>query len=451
MDSLQDYQGLLDDFAVGFVLVDPQWQVAFFNREAEKLTGLARADALGRPYREIFAVLPAAEGALFEDLLAAGQRVLRKRCRIVGKAGRSTPVDVRLVILRNRAGKLLGGVLSFLDDSARSALESTLKQAHTLDDLVGRDAAMAQILEMLPVVAASDASILVLGETGVGKGMVARAIHNISPRASGPFVKVNCAALPGHLLESELFGYRRGAFTDAKTNKPGRFQLAEGGTIFLDEIGELPRDVQSKLLQVLDEREFFALGSTRPVRVNVRVVASTNRDLARMVVEGTFREDLYYRLKVVEVVLPPLRERRGDLPLLVEHFTREWAARLGKEISGIDPATMGILLNYAYPGNVRELKNVLEHAVLLSRDTVLHRDDLPHYLFGGSAALAPAPRQSSRPVVAPLAAKEREALLETLMAQRWNMNQTAAALGITRSTLWRKLRRHGLGKPSRAR
>ncbi|MDY6953509.1 MAG: sigma 54-interacting transcriptional regulator, partial [Thermodesulfobacteriota bacterium] len=301
--------------------------------------------------------------------------------------------------------------------------------------------------DMLPVVAESDASILLVGETGTGKDMFARAIHNMSHRKDGAFVKVNCAAVPDNLLESELFGYRQGAFTDAKRDKPGRFQQAEGGTIFLDEIGDLSQNLQAKLLQVLDEKEFYPLGSRQPTKVDVRVVASTNRNLPEMVKEGTFRADLYYRLRVIELEIPPLRERASDIPLLIDHFTAEMASSLGKEISGVKTDAMKVLLNYAYPGNVRQLRNMIEHAVILSQQGEICKDDLPEYVFNSCAKKIPPsavlPDFHGAPAQL-LQAKEREALFEALATHGWNIQQTSKSLKINRTTLWRKMKKHGL-------
>jgi transcriptional regulator with PAS, ATPase and Fis domain len=286
-----------------------------------------------------------------------------------------------------------------------------------------------------------------VGETGTGKDMFARAIHNMSRRQGGPFIKVNCAALPDNLLESELFGYRQGAFTDAKRDKPGRFQQAERGTIFLDEIGDLSHNLQAKLLQVLDEKEFYPLGSRHPVKVDVRVVASTNRDLPTMVGDGSFREDLYYRLRVIELELPPLRERSSDIPLLVGRFIAEIEARLEQEIPGVSTEAMKILLNYSYPGNVRQLKNIIEHAVILCQGRQISRQALPAYVFSSkrhgvvSSAAHPDPVSASTD---PLVTKEREAILETLSLHGWNLLETSKALHINRTTLWRKMKKHGL-------
>jgi transcriptional regulator with PAS, ATPase and Fis domain len=333
------------------------------------------------------------------------------------------------------------------------ALEKEIEGSYTLADIIGKDEKIDKLFDILPVVAESDASILIVGETGTGKDMFARAIHNMSHRKGGPFIKINCAALPDNLLESELFGYRQGAFTDAKRNKPGRFQLAEGGTIFLDEIGDLSQNLQAKLLQVLDEKEFYALGSRRPIKVDVRVVASTNRNLPRMVQDGTFREDLYYRLRVIELELPPLRERSSDIPLLIDHFIAEMGSRLGQEISGVSIDAMKILLNYPYPGNVRQLKNIIEHAVILCQGEEISKQALPGYVFDlekkgvPPSAVRPDPADAS---TNPLLAKEREAILETLSAHGWNLQKTANALRINRTTLWRKMKKDGLSSKQRA-
>ncbi|MBE9540896.1 MAG: sigma 54-interacting transcriptional regulator, partial [Proteobacteria bacterium] len=288
-------------------------------------------------------------------------------------------------------------------------------------------------------------NVLILGETGTGKDLLARTIHNLSPRSKGPYIKVNCAALPEHLLESELFGYNKGAFTDAKRNKPGMFQLAQGGTIFLDEIGDLPILLQGKILQVLDDKEFFPLGSTKPVRVDVRVLSSTNQDIKSMIEGNLFRKDLYYRLNTMEITLPPLRERKSDIPLLIESILEDLARDMGKDVMNVSRVALQLFLNYNYPGNVRELKNILENAVALCEETTIHHYDLPQILIEerstdfslpGSIALSHS--------LKPLAVIERKTILEFLDQCQWDMKETAKLLHIDKSTLWRKMKKYNL-------
>jgi PAS domain S-box-containing protein len=452
-ENLFNYRRVLDSVPMGIFTVDSDWTITFFNREAEKITGFTAKEALNCRCYEIFRTELCYSGCYLRESMETGKNIVQVRNRILSKTNREVPVSITAAVLRDNAGRVLGGVGSFLDDSVRVALEKKIEESYTLGDIIGKDEKIAKLFDILPVVAESDASVLIVGETGTGKDLFARAIHNVSHRKGGPFIKVNCAALPDNLLESELFGYRQGAFTDAKRDKPGRFQQAEGGTIFLDEIGDLSQNLQAKLLQVLDEKEFYALGSRRPIKVNVRVVASTNRELPKMVQDGSFREDLYYRLRVIELELPPLRERASDIPVLIDHFVAEMGSRLGQEISGVSTDAMKILLNYSYPGNIRQLKNIIEHAVILCQGEKISGQALPGYVFHSENKSASPPALRPHPLSAPtdpLLAKEREAILETLAAHGWNLQKTANALHINRTTLWRKMKKDGLFAKQRA-
>ena len=438
---------------MGIFTVDADWAITFFNREAEKITGFTEKEALKCRCSEIFRTELCYSGCYLKKAIETGNNIVKVRNRILSKSNREVPVSITAAVLRDKTGRIVGGVGSFLDDSVRVALEKEIEESYMLADIIGKDEKIDKLFDILPVVAESDASILIVGETGTGKDMFAKAIHNMSHRKGGPFIKINCAALPDNLLESELFGYRQGAFTDAKQNKPGRFQLAEGGTIFLDEIGDLSQNLQAKLLQVLDEKEFYPLGSRRPIKVDVRVVASTNRNLPAMVQDGTFREDLYYRLRVIELELPPLRERSSDIPLLIDRFIAQMGSRLGQEIKGVSIEAMKILLNYPYPGNVRQLKNIIEHAVILCQGEEISKQVLPGYVFALDKKSVPPPAVT--PDVAdasenPLVAKEKEAILETLSAHGWNLQKTANALHINRTTLWRKMKKDGLSSKQSA-
>ncbi|HQN20290.1 MAG TPA: sigma 54-interacting transcriptional regulator, partial [Syntrophobacteraceae bacterium] len=312
MVFIKDCDQILDSVAVGVFSVDRDLTIRLFNAQAEAITGFSKQEALGRKCYEIFRTNRCLEECSLRMAIAEKSQIVKIRNVILSKENREIPVDITVSVLLDGDGNVIGGVESFLDDSVRVSLEKEIRGSWRFQDIVGRDDRIRKVFDVLNTVAPTDSNILLQGETGTGKDLVARAIHNASRRRERPFIKVNCAALPPQLLESELFGYRKGAFTDARTNKPGRFQLAEGGTIFLDEIGEMPRELQAKLLQVLDEKQFYPLGSTHPVNVNVRVIASTNRRLRQMTADRDFREDLYYRLSVIEIEIPPLRERTAD-------------------------------------------------------------------------------------------------------------------------------------------
>lgn len=316
------------------------------------------------------------------------------------------------------------------------------------NNVINKDKKNISLFEIISVVAPTNANVLILGETGSGKDLFARAIHNESLRAKGPFVKVNCPALPDNLLESELFGYTKGAFTDAKQSKHGRFKMADGGTIFLDEIGDLSIDLQAKLFQVLDEKEFYPLGATTPIKVDVRVIASTNKDLFKMVQAGNFREDLYYRLKVVELNIPHLRERCSDVPLLIDYFLANQARILGKKRYSISLDALKILTAYSYPGNVRELKHIIEHSTILCQKQKIETGDLPEYLLKRNVTSSPeAKSRNPFSISDSIFKKEKEFIIDALTAHGWNRHETAKVLNMNRSTLWRKMKKHGLLSP----
>jgi transcriptional regulator with PAS, ATPase and Fis domain len=319
---------------------------------------------------------------------------------------------------------------------------SEIKGRYTFYDMVGKDPAMQKIFEIIPVVAASDATVLIEGPTGTGKDILAKVIHNVSPRADKPLVKVNCAALPDNLLESEMFGYVKGAFTGAEKDKPGRFQEADGGTIFLDEIGDLPLALQAKLLRVLEDKEFYPLGSRKTTKVDVRIISATNQNLDRLVREKSFREDLYYRLNVMRLELPPLKARRADIPLLIAHILKRMKATRDTRADRFANDAMEVLLNYDYPGNIRELENIIEHALIVCRDTVIERSHLPLALRHGIATELPA--EAKRSFEQEIEFSEKGLIADKLREHNWHKGKTAAALNINRSTLWRKMKKYNL-------
>lgn len=355
---------------------------------------------------------------------------------------RTVPISVSTAVLKDAAGRLQGGVEVFRDLSDVETLRREIEGHRGMANIIGASEAMRDVLRVLPDIAACDATVLVQGPSGTGKELVARAIHDLSSRRRGPFVQVNCAALPDALLESELFGYVKGAFTDARRDKPGRFVQADGGTILLDEIGDVSAAFQVRLLRVLQEGEVQPLGSTRTLRPNVRVIAATNRDLTALVREGRFREDLYYRIRVVPVTLSALRSRREDIPLLVEHFVTRFAAKTGKSIRAVAPPALKVLLAYDFPGNIRELENIVERAFVMCHGPRIEVAHLPEEVTrpAVAASVVPAPvvgvdDQSS----------EALELLSVLQAHSWRRTETARVLGIGRNTLWRRMKRLGVG------
>jgi DNA-binding NtrC family response regulator len=318
-------------------------------------------------------------------------------------------------------------------------LRETLQGRYSIEGIIGESGPMLDVLSLVRRVAPSEATVLIRGESGTGKELIANAIHFGSQRAGGPLVKVNCAALPETLLESELFGHEKGAYTGAVTSRQGRFELANAGTIFLDEIGDLPLHLQAKLLRVLQEREYEKVGSSRPVKVNVRILAASHRPLEALIKAGQLREDLYYRLNVVTILIPPLRERRSDLSLLIEHFLRRFAEKNGKTIRGLTHEARDTLLRYDYPGNVRELENLIERAVVLTRDDVISSGDLP--LIVQEPEIADGDRETNLEVA--VEALERRMIRDTLARSDGVQIRAAKLLGISERGLRYKLIKYG--------
>ncbi len=307
-------------------------------------------------------------------------------------------------------------------------------------NIIGRSPAMKELFDTLAMVAPSDATVLLLGESGTGKEIVANAIHQNSPRKDHAYIKVNCAALPETLLESELFGHEKGAFTGALAKKKGRFELADGGTLFLDEIGEMSPATQAKILRVLQEKEFEAVGGTKPISVDVRIITATHKDLDAEVKEGRFREDLYYRLNVVPITLPTLRNRKEDIPLLVDHFLKIYSQKNNRAIKGLEPRVIDALVRYPWPGNVRELENIMERMVIMSRGDIILFQDLPLEL----KALQEGEEEPTSPIGSSLKEMEKEVILKTLEQTGGNRTRAALILGVTRKTLQNKIKEYGI-------
>ena len=430
---------ILDSIADGVFTVDGDWNITTFNRAAEAITGTPRGEAIGRKCWEVFHADVCERGCLLKKTLKTKRQSINKTVYIVNTDGRNIPISVSTALLKDTTGMVIGGVETFRDLSEIEELRREVTGRFTHGDIITGDHRMHALLATLPVIARSDSPVLVLGESGTGKELLAKALHNLSTRAKGPFVAVNCGALPENLLESELFGYKKGAFTDAKKDKPGRFERARGGTLFLDEIGDLPASLQVKLLRVLQEKSYEPLGATEPHDADVRIIAATNRDIETMVAEGTFRQDLYYRLNIIPMVLPPLRERPGDIPLLTDHFIRHYNTLYRKSIDHIAAEGMSLIFEHPFPGNVRELENILQHAFVLCEGSVIEKKHLPAYL-----SRVDRPAAAVSPARTSLEQFDRERIEEALSRNKYNRAKTAAELGMHVATLWRKMKKYGI-------
>ena len=433
---------ILDNLDIGVLTVDRGGHITFFNNHAETITGFDRGDVLGKSCRVIFGERTSRDMLLFDETIADGQARGSSEGEIKTREGQAIPVRANYMALKNEDGRIVGGLATISDLSLKYQFNSEIKGRYTFYDMVGKDPAIQKIFEIVPVVAQSDASVLIEGPTGTGKDVLARVIHNASPRSKKPLVKVNCAALPDNLLESEMFGYVKGAFTGADKDKPGRFQEADGGTIFLDEIGDLPLSLQAKLLRVLEDKEFYALGSRKTTKVNVRIISATNQNLGQMVTERRFREDLFYRLNVMRLDLPPLKDRRGDIPLLMSHILKRLCATRDTKAERFSIDAVEVLLNYDYPGNVRELENIIEHALIVCREKIIQRNHLPLALQPG---ISPQPPPEETPTInQQIETSEKTLIIEMLRKHSWNKGKTASALNVNRSTLWRKMKKYNI-------
>ena len=434
---------ILDSIADGVFTVDKDWRITSFNRAAEKITGVPQEDAIGKPCCDVFRAIICEEQCALKETLRTGKQLVNKAIYIIDAKGQQVPISISTAILKDSGGQVIGGVETFRDLSMVEELRKELEQKYTFADIIGRSHAMQQLFDLMPQIALSESIVLIEGASGTGKEVFARAIHDLSGRRDKPFVAVNCGALPDTLLESELFGYKAGAFTDARKDKPGRFSIAEGGTIFLDEIGDISPAMQARLLRVLQEKTIEPLGSVESVTVNVRVISATNKNLNKLVRKGTFREDLYYRIDVVRLELPRLRDRREDIPLLADHLVAKFNRLQNRDIAGISPEVMALLMKHEYRGNVRELENIIEHAFVLCRGGLIQVQHLPVSLYS-SPGLRPSVGKEG------LTLKALEALHISDALRRHDGNRTAAAqeLGINPSTLFRKIRSLGLERPT---
>ena len=431
------FETILDSVADGIFTIDRNRRITSFNRSAERITGYTRNEAIGKLCFEVFNAGICQNACALEEAIRTEKVIIDRPLKIITKEGKRVSITVSTSPLSNGGKKVIGGVETFRDHSAIEALKNEIHKRYTFEDIVSKNREIQKIFDIIPDVAESDSTVLIEGPSGSGKELFARAIHNLSSRKDKPYVVMNCGALPDGLLESELFGYVKGAFTDACRDKQGRFALAEGGTIILDEIGDTSPAFQVKLLRIIQEKEYQPLGSTKTLKADVRIMAATNRRLSELVRSGKFRPDLYYRLNVVRIELPSLYRRREDIPLLIEHFMNVFNLKRNKHITCVSDDVMDFLMRYPFPGNVRELENIIEHAFVLCHNSIIEIQHLPQEIIRASIEMQPlTPGETSS-----LKAAEKMVIEKTLRNRAGIRAAAARDLGISTVTLWRKMKK----------
>ncbi|KPJ77787.1 MAG: Fis family transcriptional regulator [Deltaproteobacteria bacterium SG8_13] len=448
MDLARHWKTIFKTLMDGLLVVDPAGKIVAMNPAAERLTGYRADELVGKSCRmldctgcDIIAKGPAEKWC---GLYARGN-VRAKKCLITNKDHRTVNIIKNASILRDHDGRIIGAVETLTDMSEIvqqqqeiTSLRKTLHMDEGYHGILGKSPGMQGLYELIDNVAMTESPVMIYGESGTGKELVARAVHEASARKSGPFIKVNCAALNENLLESELFGHTRGAYTGAERTRIGRFEAAHGGTIFLDEIGDIPLATQVKLLRVLEEKEIERVGDQTPIKVDVRVISATNKTLENLIERDLFREDLYFRINVFPLSCPPLRERREDIPIIVQSFIRGNNSKSGKKILGLTPEALEKLTAYSWPGNVRELRNAVEYAFVLCPSGGIGVHHLPPKIAGTSVeCVEPArPKQGDD--------RQRLALLEALRKAGGNQSEAARILGVSRVTVWKRIKKYGI-------
>lgn len=436
---------ILDSVADGVFTVDRDWKITSFNLSAELITGWNRQSAIGQFCSDVFCSSICGKNCAIAEALYTGFPVSNRTITIKNRNGKNVSISISAAPLLDQDGNVLGGVETFRDLSVEMHLRQQLTQKYTFAQIISKSPSMQRMFQIMPEISKSESNVLILGESGTGKELVANAIFHSSTRKDKPFIIVNCGALPDTLLESELFGYKAGAFTDARKDRKGRFAAAEGGTIFLDEIGDIPQSLQVKLLRVLQQKVYEPLGSNTPVKADVRIIAATNKDLLEQVHLGEFRDDLYYRLNVVNIVLPPLRERIEDIPLLIEHFVENFRAEQQKDIVGVSDEVTSLLMKHDYPGNIRELENIIEYGFILCPGGFIRPEHLPETFIQTESQLE-SPLLSAYEGL-PLDAIEKKAIELSLTRNKWKRMLTCRELGISKDTLRRKIDRYEIHNP----
>ncbi len=441
IDQRNKFEAIFNSNIEGTFTIDNEWNITAFNNSAEKITGYKKEEAVGNKCWNIFSSTLCRNGCHMEQTMNKGKSTIGNELEIVQKNGDKVPIRINSAILLNNKNEKIGAVETFIDISEIKNLSSHLEERYSYENIIGKNKELKKIISVLESVAQTDSSVLLTGDSGTGKELAARAIHLRSPRRTGAFIAVNCSAFVEALIESELFGHEKGAFTGAVKTKIGRFELAKGGTLFLDEIGDLSLAVQTKLLRVLETREFERVGGTKSITMGTRIIAATNKDLGEEILKGRFRKDLFYRINIINIHLPPLKERKDDLPLLVSHFIDHYNEKFGKSVSQFSASAYELLYDYDWPGNIRELENVIEHCFILCNSSIIRTEHLPKSLREEKIKSSmPGSTQIRKNVME----MEKELILTALEQNKWNKRATSEELQINPSTLWRKMKKLGI-------
>ncbi len=443
VDQRNKLDSIFNSRIEGTFTIDHEWNITSFNSSAERITGYTRKEAVGEKCWNIFNSSLCRNGCHMEMTMNKGKHSIGNELEIISKSGQKIPIRVNSAILVDNQNKKIGAIETFVDISDIKNLSQHLDEKYKYENIIGKSKKLRDTISLMESVSQTDSSVLITGESGTGKELAARAIHLNSPRRTGPFIAVNCSSFVETLIESELFGHEKGAFTGAVKSKPGRFELAEGGTLFLDEIGDISLTLQVKLLRVLETRKFERVGGTKTLELNARIIAATNKDMDKAISEGKFREDLFYRLNVINIHVPPLRERMDDLPLLIDHLLINFRKRFKKEIYSLSPQVVDCLSKYGWPGNIRELENVLEHGFIVCPGNTIQMNHLPQRLVKDSKVSKAGENLVADPKN-PFGSAEKQIIIDTLNKHLGNRNKTAEELNIDKSTLWRKMKRYKL-------
>jgi len=430
-------QDILDSLAEGLYTVNKDFRISSFNRAAERITGYNRDEVIGKFCKNVLSSDRCIKDCPIVRVLENGENLQDVENTLITRNGKELPIKMNAAVFRNANSDPIGGVVSFRDMSYLENVQSSLIKQSQFHGIIGQSKSMREIYTLIREIAETNSSVFLGGESGTGKELIANAIQAESSRADKPYIKVNCSVFPPQLLTSELFGHVRGAFTDARSNRVGRFEMADGGTILLDEIAEIPLQMQLQLLRVLQEGTFERVGESVTRKVDVRIIAATNIDIEKAINQGKFRDDLYYRLNVIPIDVPPLRERRDDIPYLIRHFINKLSMTSQKKINDIDDESMEYLMAYSWPGNIRELENAIEYAFARTPGNMIHISKLPPNIKRQRGGFEPVLSQET-------GTTHKNELVRLLEDHHWNKSVVAKKLGIGRTTLWRKMKAMGL-------